>query len=118
MKLTAGEQAHVTGKGTENLNAYLKALQAYEQFLRMNKQGSIMAKQLAKEAIALDPQYALPYAVIAYSHMLDLWFRFSESPEESMKLAVDAAQKALALDDSDSSHSHLLFKPVYYAEAT
>jgi tetratricopeptide (TPR) repeat protein len=67
----------------------------------MNKQGSIMAKELAKEAIALDPQYALPYSVMAYSHMLDLWFRFSESPEESMKLAVDAAQKALALDESD-----------------
>ena len=31
----------------------------------MNKQGSTMAKQLAKEAIALDPKYARPYAVIA-----------------------------------------------------
>ena len=112
VKLTAGEQAHVIGKGTENLNAYLKTLQAFEQFLRMNKQGSTMAKQLAKEAIALDPKYARPYAVIAYSHMLDLWFRFSESPEKSMKLAVDAAQKALALDDSDSL-THSCFSALY-----
>jgi adenylate cyclase len=112
VKLTAGEQAHVIGKGTENLNAYLKTLQAFEQFLRMNKQGSTMAKQLAKEAIALDPKYARPYAVIAYSHMLDLWFRFSESPEESMKLAVDAAQKALVLDDSDSL-THTCFSALY-----
>jgi adenylate cyclase len=112
LKLTAIEQARVTGKGTENLNAYLKALQAYEQFGRMNKQGSIMAKQLAKEAIALDPKYALPYTVMAYSHMLDLWFRFSESPEESMKLAVDAAQKALALDDSDPL-THTCFSSLY-----
>jgi len=112
VKLTAGEQAHVIGKGTENLNAYLKTLQAFEQFLRMNKQGSTMAKQLAKEAIALDPKYARPYAVIAYSHMLDLWFRFSESPEESMKLAVDAAQKALVLDDSDPL-THTCFSSLY-----
>ena len=112
VKLTAGEHARVTGKGTENLNAYLKALQAFEQFVRMNKQGSIMAKQLAKEAIALDPQYALPYTVMAYSHMLDLWFRFSESPEESMKLAVDAAQKALPLDDSDPL-THTCFSSLY-----
>ncbi len=112
LKLTAIEQARVTGKGTENLNAYLKALQAYEQFGRMNKQGSIMAKQLAKEAIALDPKYALPYTVMAYSHMLDLWFRFSESPEESMKLAVDAAQKALTLDDSDPL-IHTCFSSLY-----
>jgi adenylate cyclase len=112
VKLTAMEQARVTGKGTENLNAYLKALQAYEQFGRMNKQGSIMAKQLAKEAIALDPQYALPYTVMAYSHMLDLWFRFSESPEESMKMAIAAAQKALALDDSDPL-THTCFSSLY-----
>ena len=112
LKLTAIEQARVTGKGTENLNAYLKALQAYEQFGRMNKQGSIMAKQLAREAIALDPKYALPYTVMAYSHMLDLWFRFSESPEESMKMAIDAAQKALALDDSDP-FTHTCFSSLY-----
>jgi adenylate cyclase len=112
VKLTPAQQAHVIGKGTENLTAYLKTLQASEQFLRMNKQGSTMAKQLAKEAIALDPKYARPYAVMALSHMLDLWFRFSESPEESMKLAVDAAQKALALDDSDYL-THSCFSALY-----
>jgi adenylate cyclase len=101
VKLASWEQDRMIGKGTKNLNAYLKTLQAHEQFTRMNKQGSIMAKQLAKEAIDMDPKYALPYSVMAYGHMLDLWFRFSESPEESMKLAVEAAQKALALDDSD-----------------
>jgi adenylate cyclase len=112
VKLTEGEQARVTGKGTGNLNAYLKALQAREQFLRMNKQGSIMAKQLAQEAIALDPKYATPYAIIALSHMLDLWFRFSESPEKSMKLAVEAAQKALSLDASDP-RTHSCFAYLY-----
>jgi adenylate cyclase len=112
VKLAAGEQARLTGKGTEDLNAYLKTLQANEQFLRMNKQGSTLAKQLAQEAIALDPKYARPYAVMALSHMLDLWFRFSESPEESMKLAVDAAQKALTLDDSDSL-THSCFSALY-----
>ncbi len=112
VKLTEGEQARMTGKGTGNLNAYLKALQAREQFLRMNRQGSIMAKQLAQEAIALDPRYAAPYAVIALSHMLDLWFRFSESPENSMKLAVEAAQKALALDAS-APGTHSCFAYLY-----
>ena len=112
VKLTSGEQACVIGKGTQNLNPYLKTLQAYEQFGRMNKQGSIMAKQLANEAIALDPKYETPYTFMAYSHMLDLWFRFSESPEESMKLAVDAAQKAIALDESDPL-THTCFSSLY-----
>jgi len=101
VQLTEGEQASVTGKGTKNLDAYLKAIQAHEQFYRMNKDGSIKAKELAKEAIALDPNYAFPYASLANAHMLDVWFKFSASPEESMRLAAQAAQKALALDDSD-----------------
>ena len=101
VQLTEGEQARVTGKGTKNLDAYLKAIQAHEQFYRMNKDGSMKAKELAKGAIALDPNYAFPYATLANAHMLDVWFKFSTSPKESMRLAAQAAQKALALDDSD-----------------
>jgi adenylate cyclase len=101
VNLTEGEQARVIGKGTKNLQAYLKALEASVQFVRMDKQGSMKAKQLAKEAIALDPNYAYPYSTLSTTHLLDLWFDFSESPKESMRLAVEAAQKALALDPSD-----------------
>jgi TolB-like protein/Tfp pilus assembly protein PilF len=99
--LTSGEQARLIGKGTKNLEAYLKTIEANEQFYLMNRQGSLKAKELAKEAISLDSKYAFPYAVLALAHMLDAWFRFSESYEESMKLADDAAHKALGLDDSD-----------------
>jgi adenylate cyclase len=101
VNLTEGEQARVIGKGTKNLQAYLKALEAGVQFARMDKQGSMKTKQLAKEAIALDPNYAYPYSTLSIAHLLDLWFDFAESPEESMRLAVEAAQKALALDPSD-----------------
>jgi adenylate cyclase len=99
--LTEGEQANLTGKGTTNLDAYLKALQANEQFFRMNREGSMKAKQFAGEAIALDPKYAFPQAIMANAHMLDLWFGFGKSPEESLKLASEAAHKALSLDNSD-----------------
>ncbi len=101
VNLTEGEQARVIGRGTKNLQAYLKALEATVQFERMDKQGSMKAKQLAKEAIALDPNYAYPYTALSIAHLLDLWFDFSESPKESMRLAIEAAQKALALDPSD-----------------
>jgi len=101
IKLTAGEQARLIGKGTENLEAYLKTLQAWTHFNRMNKQGSMEARRLAKEAIAIDPEYASPYTCLALTHMMDLWFNFSKSPKESMMLAGEAVQKALALDDSN-----------------
>ena len=99
IKLTAGEQARFIGKGTENLEAYTTTLQARMHFHRMNKQGSMEARRLAKEAIAIDPEYVGPYTILALTHMMDLWFNFSKSPKESRMLAVEAGQKALALDD-------------------
>jgi TolB-like protein/Flp pilus assembly protein TadD len=101
VKLSEGEQARLIGKKTNNLDAYLKAIQAQEQFFQMNRQGSMRAKELANESIGLDPNYAFPYTTIANAHMLDAWFNFSTSPGESMKLATDAAEKALIIDDSD-----------------
>ena len=99
--LTSGEQARLVGKGTKNLDAYLKAIEANEQFYLMNRDGSLKAKEFAREAISLDPGYAFPYAIVANAHMLDAWFRFAESYEKSMKLADDAAHRALSLDDND-----------------
>jgi adenylate cyclase len=101
VNVTSGEQARITGRGTKTLDAYLKAIQANEQFNLFSRQGSVRAKELAMEAIALDPRYAYPYAILANAHMLDVWFRFSESPEESMKLADDAAHTALAIEKAD-----------------
>jgi adenylate cyclase len=112
VNLTEGEQARVIGRSTKNLQAYLKALEASVQFARMDKQGSMQAKQLAKEAIVLDPNYAYPYSTLSSAHLLDLWFDFSESPKESMRLAAEAAQKALALDPLDP-RTHLGWVNLY-----
>ena len=110
VKLTAGEQARLFGKGTENLEAYLREFQALMHFNRLNKQGNMEARRLAKEAIAMDPEYASPYRILALTHMMDVWFNFSKSSKESMTLAGEAVQKALALDDSQpGAHIVLCF---------
>jgi adenylate cyclase len=103
VELTEGEEARLHGEATENLEAYLKMLQARHHFYRMNRQGSMQARKLAEEAIQLDQDYASSYVMISLTHMMDLWFNFSDSPEKSMKLATEAAEKALALDDSNPS---------------
>jgi len=103
VRLTEGEQARLIGKGTKNLDAYLRAIKAQEQYFLMSREGSEQAKEFAKKAITQDPKYAFPYTILANSHMLDVWFKFSKFPKESMRLAANAAQKALALNDSDPS---------------
>jgi adenylate cyclase len=110
IKLTQGEQARLFGKGTKNLEAYTRAMQALMHFNRLNKQGNMEARRLAKEALAIDPEYAGPYRILALTHMMDVWFNFSKSPKESMMLAGEAVQKALALNDSNpGAHIVLCF---------
>jgi adenylate cyclase len=100
VKLTEGEQARLFGKGTDNLEAYLKFLQGRGHFLRMNKESNVLARQVIEEAIALDPQYPAAYIMLARIHLLDIVLGWSNSPRQSMAQATELAQKAITLDDS------------------
>jgi adenylate cyclase len=97
VKLTEGEQI-LRGKPPGNLNAYLKFLQAQEYIYRFNIEGNIMGKQLAEEAIALDPEFAWAWYAVASTHMMDVWLGLSKSPKESLNKAVELIQKAISLD--------------------
>jgi adenylate cyclase len=100
VKLTEGEEVKAAAKGTNNLEAYLKYLQASELINRINPQSNALAKQLAKEAIALDPEYAWAYYALARAYTLDVWLGTSKSPKQSIAKAMESLKKALALDDT------------------
>jgi TolB-like protein len=100
VKLTEGEQAQTFGKGTNNLEAYLKILQARDLNYRHNPESSALAKQLAEEAIALDPKYAAAYGVLGANHMNDYWFGTSKSPKDSLEKSIELMQKNIILDDT------------------
>jgi adenylate cyclase len=100
VELTEGEHARLWGKGTDNLQAYLKSLRAREYYLTQTREGNDLARRTAEEAIALDPEYAPPYHVLSITHFMDVIFRTTKSPKQSMTRAVELIQKAIALDDS------------------
>ncbi|NIR12775.1 MAG: adenylate/guanylate cyclase domain-containing protein, partial [Desulfobacterales bacterium] len=82
--LTHGEQARVWAKGTDNLEAYLKVLQAQENIYQMNIESNARARQLAEEAIALDSEYATAYLFLGRTHVMDVLYGSSKSPRDSM----------------------------------
>ncbi|MHC4638578.1 MAG: adenylate/guanylate cyclase domain-containing protein [Planctomycetota bacterium] len=100
VKLTEGEQASISARGTENLEAYLKASEAQWLLRQSTKEGTLKAKQLAEEAIALDPNYAYAYAALGMFHGVSLWLGISKSPGESLKSAIEQTQKAITLKNS------------------
>ena len=106
VELTEGEQARVYAKATDNFEAYEKFLRGMEYFLRFNEGDNFLARQAAEEAIALDPEYATAYTLLGFTHLMDV--NWSKSPRNSMEQALQAAQRALALDESFPPTHNLL----------
>jgi adenylate cyclase len=100
VELTSGEQALVDARGTENLQAYLKFLQAREAVNKLNIEGNALGRQLAQEAIGLDPQYAMPYRILAATYRMDVILGISKSPKESYSKCIELLNKAIELDDT------------------
>jgi adenylate cyclase len=98
--LTEGEQARVAGSGTDNLDAYLKILQARDLKRHQTVENNSKARQLAEEAIQLDPYYAQAYRWLGGTHVIDVWLGSTKSPQASLKKAMELAQEAISLDDS------------------
>ncbi len=100
VRLTEGEQARIYERGTKNLDAYLKVLQAAEIGRRFNEENNLRARRLAEEAVALDPDYATAYRELGATYMREVWLRISKSPRESLKRAAEYAKKAMSLDET------------------
>jgi adenylate cyclase len=110
--LTEGDRARAAAKGTENLEAYLKYLQANDYINQSNRESMVLGRKSAEEAIALDPEYAMPYVVLAIINISEFWVGTGKSQEQSLKEATAFLQKAIALDDSNSE-AHSRFASVY-----
>jgi len=97
VKLTEGESANVGVAGTDNLQAFVKLMQASKQGRRWNKEGNALRRKLAEKAIALDPEYADAYLSLSATHLMDMMYGTSESPKQSLKKAEELVQIAISL---------------------
>jgi TolB-like protein/Flp pilus assembly protein TadD len=112
VKLTEGEQALIVAWGTENFEAYAKFLEGLEYFKRFNREGNLLARKMAEEAIALDPNYPRGYRLLASTHWLDVRLGISKSPRQSLATAATLYQKVIAMDPSEAV-AHALLGMVY-----
>jgi TolB-like protein/Flp pilus assembly protein TadD len=96
IKLTMGEMARM-GADTVNIKAYEKYLKGQEHYLRRTKEDSLFARQLFREAVALDPEYAMAYLEVGWTYLDDIWLGMTETPSESIAKAEEMAQKAISI---------------------
>jgi adenylate cyclase len=114
VKLAEGEGARVYEKGTKNLQAYLKVVEGEHYRRQENKEANAVAIRLYREALELDPNYAVAYIELSRALTRTVYFGASESPKETLSNAMKLAQKAIELDSS-SAEAHAAVSLVFLA---
>lgn len=96
-QLTGEEQQKLARRGTDKPEAYEVYLKGRSHWLRSTPEAFAQALLCYNEAIAVDPNYAAPYAGIADYHNFLSVFGIM-APHESFPAAKENAEKALSLD--------------------
>jgi adenylate cyclase len=107
VKLTHGQEAYMHNT-TDNLEAWACFVRAIDFFERFTKEDNTKAQDLFEQAVDLDPEYAAALTLLGWTHWIDASYGFSQSRIESFRQAVELAEKALKLDDSNPDVHSLL----------
>ncbi len=100
IKLTQGEEVQIHRKHTRSIAAWNLVGNAMQHFNRVNATDNIAARGWIKKAIEIDREYALAYALLAWTHWFDAQLGWGDNPEFSFNRAAYLADKAQALNDT------------------
>jgi len=113
VKLTLKELGRISAIKTKNIKAYEKFLMAYEHLYRRTEGDSQQARNLAQEAISLDPEYGAAYQLLARISLDDVWYYKSKSATKTLDTAEQLVQKSVELSGENST-AHEIICSVYY----
>jgi len=99
VRLAASEQEKAVRRYTDNLEAYDSFLLGRAYQARSTRDSNSQAREVLERAIELDPGFAGAYAILSHTHWRDWRNQWSGDPDP-LERALEAAQKAVALDDS------------------
>ncbi len=113
LRVTGKEDGRLTKRATENPEAYQLYLKGLHSSKEFTKEGLLKAEEYFKQAIAIDPNYALAYDGLAYNYAIAEDWIFP--PREVMPQAKVAAEKAVQIDDSlGNAHANVAYAYFFY----
>jgi TolB-like protein/DNA-binding winged helix-turn-helix (wHTH) protein/tetratricopeptide (TPR) repeat protein len=98
-ELTPQERAQMAARHPVNPQAYTAYLMGWNEENKQNEQGIRKSVEYFKQAIALQPDYALAYSALAGVYNDLGMFEFL-SPHEAYPKARESVQRALEIDDT------------------
>jgi TolB-like protein/Tfp pilus assembly protein PilF len=96
--LSPAQEAEVTARPTEDLEAYQEYLAGLYHWEKRTIEGFDEAIRHFERAIEVDPGYALAFAGLADVYLVRPWFSAEYSNREGLTLADSMARRALELD--------------------
>jgi adenylate cyclase len=90
-----------TIQSTDNTEAWLLYSRAGFHFDQISREDNTKAIDLLRQVIEIDPNWSSPYALLAVALQMKARFRWTKSPEETVGQAIEMAQKAIKLDESN-----------------
>jgi adenylate cyclase len=119
-EVNTAEQRLAMRKHPQNLDAWSSCHKAFAHLYTFEIPQLELAQFLFKQAIEHDPSYSQPYAGLAYSQMMTLWY--DSSKQALLETASQNARHAIQLDNRDSwAHfalGRILSMQCQYDEAT
>ncbi len=99
LRLSSAEEKQLAKRYPDNLEAYRAYMRGREFWNKRSRIDFEKAIEYYKQAIAMDPNYALAYSGLADCYITMTTYGLIE-PSEGFDNAKDAAKKALAIDDT------------------
>jgi TolB-like protein/DNA-binding winged helix-turn-helix (wHTH) protein len=104
VELTEGDQALLLSRGTENIEAWQLTFQGQAAVLEHHQDSVRRGLQQLQLAVSLDQDYALAWSALGVAHWKEsLNEGWSDSRETSLKLSVEASDRALVLEPKNAS---------------
>ena len=103
VKLTDGERARGTRAATKSLEAYQFLRSGFRIYFRFTKEGNAEARRLFEKAVELDPEYALAWNFIGWTHQISAVRGWTDDSAQETARALELAHKALAIDPSSAA---------------
>jgi len=115
-QVAAAGTARARRKPTDSLAAYDCLLRSMEEMNRYSADHIKSARDVAEQAIAIDPNFAQAHSVLALSLLYLYWLEAysPQLPAERLDRALEAATRAVALEGNDAS-CHRALALIYLA---
>jgi adenylate cyclase len=98
-RMNAQEREELGRPQTKSPEAYDSFLLGRQRFFRYaNKDENRKARELFTKAVEFDPDFAMAYAMLAWTHAFDAMNGWSQAREQSLLRARELAAKALTLE--------------------